>query len=318
MANFKLRMEIAEGIGRYRKVKTLRGCSDAGMKTERKRLQVQGAMSFKGEESLSVVYGRREEIKNGMVGREVVLTRAKSGYLVLTRVKKVNGAFSDSSIECGVKQRFFLVGVGELQGVLLGGGGHFLPGFLEGVDDFVIGGFAGEVGELVLEEDEAEGVFEDAAFGVVGEILFEVEILDAMDGVSGIADGAEDFTGFFGVEGLEFGTPLEVAGFGHRESVAGDFPAAKVLATGGEAEFFRGIRRQLQDPGGEAFGVEEFAGTRVAIDHLDIRVGCIMLVEEVQRRLKAGRISSLNGLHHNGIIIQLNIKGRRTVQPGRN
>src|SRR5215218_10285118 len=92
--------------------------------------------------------------------------------------------------------------------------GHFLPSLLEGVDHFVVGGFAGETSELMFEEDEAEGVFENAAFGIVREVLFEVEILDVLNGSFGIADLTEDFTGFFGVEAFEFGAPLEVAGFG--------------------------------------------------------------------------------------------------------
>jgi hypothetical protein len=197
-----------------------------------------------------------------------------------------------------VKQRLFLVGIGELQGVLLRSRSHFLPGFLERIDHLVIVGFAGEVCELVLEEDEAEGVFKNSALRIVGKVLFEIEILDALDEVGWIANGAQDFTGFFGVEGFEFRSPLQVAGFGHGKRVAGDFPAANVLATCGEAEFFGGIGSEFQDPVREPFGVDEFARAWLSIDQLDIRVGCIMLVEEIERRLKAGGISSMNRLRH--------------------
>src|SRR5207245_1293729 len=117
-----------------------------------------------------------------------------------------------------------------------------------------------EVDELMLEEDEAEGVFEDAAFRVVREVLFEVEVLDVLDGSFGIADLTEDFTGFFGVEAFEFGAPLEVASLGEGIFAAGDLPAAEVLAAGGEAEFFAGVGGEFEDPVGEPLGVKEFAG----------------------------------------------------------
>jgi hypothetical protein len=71
-----------------------------------------------------------------------------------------------------------------------------------------------------------------------------------------------------------------------------------VLATRGKAEFFGGVGSEFQDPVREPFGVKEFARTWFSIDQLDIRVGCIMLVKEIQRSLEAGGISSMDRLRH--------------------
>ena len=107
--------------------------------------------------------------------------------------------------------------------------GHFFPGLLDRADHFFLAGFASEVGELVFEENQAEGVFEDAAFGVVREILFEVQGLHAGDDVFGVAEFAEDFTGFLGMKFFESFAPLEVTGAGHWVLVARKHPAAEVL-----------------------------------------------------------------------------------------
>jgi len=54
----------------------------------------------------------------------------------------------------------------------MGDWGHLFPGFLQGGDNFVVGGFRREVGELMFKEDETERVFEHATFRVGRKILF--------------------------------------------------------------------------------------------------------------------------------------------------
>src|SRR5580693_9227328 len=56
-----------------------------------------------------------------------------------------------SSSQRLVEQRLFVLAVGEFQGFRMGGGSHFGPRFAQRVDDFVVGGLAGEIGELILQ-----------------------------------------------------------------------------------------------------------------------------------------------------------------------
>jgi len=177
--------------------------------------------------------------------------------------------------------------------VLVGGGSHFLPGFAQDTDHFIVGRLVRELGELMFEENEAQGVFEHAAVGVVGEVFLEVQVLDANDGIVRITDLAEDFAGFLGVKCLECVAPLQIPGAGHGIGTAGDFPAAQVLATRGKAEFLGSLGRKFEDPIGEPAGVNEFAGPGSAVNPLDIWVGCIMLVEQGERRLKPIRIAGV-------------------------
>jgi hypothetical protein len=177
--------------------------------------------------------------------------------------------------------------VRKFQGFGAGGSGHFGPGLFQGIDDLVVGGFGGEVGELVLQKDKAKSVFEDAAVRVGREILFEIEVLDAEDEVVRVANGAEDFAGFFGVKLLEGGAPLEIARAGHGVRGTGDFPAAEMLAAGGEAELLGGIRAKFEDPFGEFFREEKFARLRCPAGALDIRVSCVILIKAGDGRFEA-------------------------------
>jgi len=42
--------------------------------------------------------------------------------------------------------------------------GHLRPGLPQRVDDLVFGGTPGQLGQLVFQEDQAEGVFQNTAF----------------------------------------------------------------------------------------------------------------------------------------------------------
>ena len=70
-----------------------------------------------------------------------------------------------------VEQFLFVGGVREGLSECVSGGGHFLPALLQDADHFNVGGFAGEVAKLALEENEAKRVFQDPRFGVVGKVL---------------------------------------------------------------------------------------------------------------------------------------------------
>lgn len=138
----------------------------------------------------------------------------------------------------------------EFPGQLSGMGRHFVPRFADGVEKFLLGHARAEVGELELQKDQAESVFEDAHFRVGGEILFQVQVLYSGDEGFGVTQITQDFGGFARVELFEFGAPLEVARSRHRVSTSGDEPAAEVLGAGGEAEGFGGIGLKPQHPVG--------------------------------------------------------------------
>jgi len=137
----------------------------------------------------------------------------------------------------------------------VGGGGHFFPGFLEDVDDFIGIGLGGEIGELEFEKDQADGVFEGLAEGVFGEVFFEDEITGDFNGRLIEAGIGHDRLEFLGVISLEVFSPFEVAGPSGRVLVARRGPAADVLGTGGQQQFDGRIGSELFYPGGQPAGV---------------------------------------------------------------
>src|SRR5208283_5670108 len=76
--------------------------------------------------------------------------------------------------------------------------------------------------------------------------------------------------------------PLQITGAGHRMRLAGDFPAAKVLATGGQAQFLGSIRAQLQNPFREPLGIKPFARLGNAVSDLGVGVAPVFLIEAAQ------------------------------------
>jgi len=173
------------------------------------------------------------------------------------------------------------------------GGSHFFPGFLQRGDDFFFGCFCGEIGELTFQENEAEGVFENTAFGIRREILFQIQILHTHNYCIGITDFAQDFASAFGVETFKVGPPFQIAGAIHGVGIARDFPATQMLAAGGEAQFFRGVRRELQHPISQPLGVDKFARVRNATDGFEIGVARILLVKAAQGGFEARGIGWL-------------------------
>lgn len=183
---------------------------------------------------------------------------------------------------------FFAVGQREPKGERVRGGRHFLPGFLHGVGDFVFGGFGGEIGELKLEEDKAKGVFKNTAFWIGGEILFQVQGLDAVDRLVVVANLAQDFTGFLGMKMFEVIAPFEIAGLGHGVAGAGNHPAANVLATRCELEGLAGLGIKSENPGREAPGVKPFARLRNAIVNFAIGVEAVGFVKTLDSAGETG------------------------------
>ena len=173
------------------------------------------------------------------------------------------------------------------------GGSHFFPGLLQRGDDFFFGCFCGEIGELTLQENEAEGVFENTAFGIRREILFQVQILHTHNDPIGIADCAEDLAGTFGVETFQIGAPFQIAGAIHGVGIAGNFPATQMLAACGQAQFFRGVRGKFQRPIGQPLSVDKFARVRNAVDGFEIGVARIFLVEAAQGGFEARGVGGL-------------------------
>ena len=161
----------------------------------------------------------------------------------------------------------FGLGQGELEGACMGGGGHFFPGFLEDVDDFIGIGFGSECGEFEFEEDQADGVFEDLALRVFGEVFFEDEIAGSINGCLIEAGVGHDRLEFAGVEALEVLTPFEITGSSEGIFVTRGSPSAEVLGTCGQEKLNGGILSDLIDPGGKSSGVEEF-----------LRDGCAVVV----------------------------------------
>ena len=187
----------------------------------------------------------------------------------------------------------FVFGEGELEGEVAGGGGHFVPGFAEGVNHGIVGGLAGEVGELVLEEDEAESVFENAAFRILGEIFFEIESLDSSDDFWRVAEFAEDESGFVSVKFFEVVAPLEVAGLGHWILVARNHPAADVLGAGGQEQRLGCIWREAEDPIVEAMSIKKFARPLFSFYNVDVWVFGIFFVEAAQGAFEKGAVADI-------------------------
>jgi hypothetical protein len=128
-----------------------------------------------------------------------------------------------------------------------GGGGfpalfaHFGDGFAEDIDHFGAIEPGGGFFELGFEEDETEGVFEGADFGVAGEAVFLEDGAGAGDGGFGVGGGGEDGAEVGCVAAAELGFPFEVAGASGWVIGAGELPTADVMGAGGELKFFGGI-----------------------------------------------------------------------------
>src|SRR5688572_812060 len=140
----------------------------------------------------------------------------------------------------------------------------------------------------MFKKDQAQRILEHAAFEIGGEVFLEVEFLDALDGFRIVTDFAKNLPGFAGVELFQVVPPPEVAGAIHRVAGAGNGPAAKVLAAGGEAEGFGGIRAEPEHPIEKAAGQEQFARLRNSLDDLGVWIASILLVEAAKSTLEAG------------------------------
>jgi len=66
-----------------------------------------------------------------------------------------------------------------------------------------------------------------------------------------------------------------------------------MLATRGEAQFFRGVRRKFQHPAGEPLRVDEFARMRNAFHIFRVWVASIFLVETAERQFETRFVGGL-------------------------
>jgi len=184
-----------------------------------------------------------------------------------------------STVQGEIEQPPLFCGKGKREGFLSSGIAHLRPGFTHGVENLFFGSFAGEGPELKFEEHKTESVFENLAIGVVGKILFQIQVADFGDDFGGATGFAQDGLGFIGVELFEVVAPAEVARSCHGVFFARDHPAAQVLAAGGEAEGFGCVGRQFQDPIGQTPGVEKLARTGGCAVEFDVGVARVFGVE---------------------------------------
>lgn len=192
--------------------------------------------------------------------------------------------------------------------------GHLGPRFAQRGDQLVFGGALGQVGELMFQEDQAQGVLERLALGIATEVLFEVEGAHPGDGGLVVPAAGQDLPGAPGVELLQVALPPQVAGAVGRIFGPGDFPATDVLAAGGQAQGFRGIGPQTIDPVGEPPGVERLARMFQAVSRVlfAMRIGAVGVFEGAERRLESGG----GGEGADGIGHGLGGWRRRTGRPG--
>jgi hypothetical protein len=168
---------------------------------------------------------------------------------------------------------FCFVGEGQLQGGLVAAGGHFFPGFADDVDEFGFVVLERKIGEIVVQEHQADDVFEQLRFWIELEALFADQGLYAGDGGLVVADALEDFAEFVGVHTLAGGAPAMIAGAIHGEGITGDGPAADVLAMSGQAEWFGSVGLEAVQPVGHSLRVNEFFGLLDALKCFTVGVG---------------------------------------------
>ena len=173
--------------------------------------------------------------------------------------------------------------------------GHFLPRFFQRINDLFISGFLAQIVKLRLQKYEAERILQYACFGVGWKILFQVQALHALDEVFGITDFSQDFAGAAGMKLLQVLAPFQVAGACQRVGIAGDFPAAQMLAARRQAQCFRGFRTEPQDPIREPLSVDQLAwlSRQAGIGGLEVRIARVGFVEAAQRGVESFGVRGL-------------------------
>jgi hypothetical protein len=158
--------------------------------------------------------------------------------------------FTDDEIsrQRALQQCLFAFGELQRQRLLARGGRHFLPGLLKDAHHLFGFGLVDQIGELMLQGHQAERVFEHLALGILREILFEIQLLDARKDVLAVADFAENFGGFLRVELFQVRAPFQVSGARHGVGFSRDHPPADVLAARGQQQGFGCLRAKTQHP----------------------------------------------------------------------
>ncbi len=108
------------------------------------------------------------------------------------------------------------------------------------------------------------------------------------------------------MEFFEFSPPPEVPRSRHGIGTTRDFPAAKMLGSSREAELFRRLRTQAQNPGREPFGVHKLFRTQALSGLHQVWVTRILPVEAgycSSEALRVGGHECLDvGSHNVGLI----------------
>jgi hypothetical protein len=145
---------------------------------------------------------------------------------------------------------------GQPERMSVGDGRHLLPRFFQGIDHLVVRRAPGQSGELMFQKHQAKRILQHAAVRAFGEILLQIEIFHPGNDRLRIAGLGQNFSGLPCMEVLQIIAPAQVTGFRHFIGTPGDHPAAQMLATGGQAKFFGGVRTEFLHPVGESVGIE--------------------------------------------------------------
>ena len=86
------------------------------------------------------------------------------GSLTLPQLRQTEPSF--------LQKLSFAVAVSQTDSFRVSGWAHLSPCFAQRIDHGFIGRFARQLSELVFEEYKTKRVFENAGFGILGEVLF--------------------------------------------------------------------------------------------------------------------------------------------------
>ncbi len=157
-----------------------------------------------------------------------------------------------------------------------------------------------EAGEIVLEEDEVGGVFQQLRVGVQLERLLADGRLDALGGLGVVAVFPQDAAGGLGVEPVEAAAPLQVALAVRGIARARRLPALEVLGARGEAHGLRGVGGEACQHGAHAPRVEQFLGLALVavgifgvggVEGGDSRVEALLVRDHAVLRASQSRIA---------------------------
>ena len=186
--------------------------------------------------------------------------------------------------------------------------GHLAPGLAQDVRQLPLVVLRSEVGEVVLQEDEADHVLQELHVGVGLQPLLAEQRLHAGHGGAVVPDLAEDRPRRLRVEAAEVGPPPAVAVPTGRVAVARDRPAPDVLAARGETDRLRRAGGESVERRSHPPRVHHLARQRLPVDRLAARVLRVGAVEAGERGSDA--------ILRNGCLIHGHPSGGREPRAG--